>query len=72
MPDISVLLVFMLVNGQPTGPTISLQAVTPRCESEMATIRGINMVSEPRGVSYQASCERDQSRFSQLINRSLR
>jgi len=57
MPDISVLLVFMMINGHPMGSTIGLQATSPGCVGEMAAIQGINLSLESSGIFYQASCE---------------
>lgn len=70
MPSSSVLLIFMMINGQPSGPTFSLQALTPGCVGELAAIKGINSASESTGIFYQASCEKAPS-VSGPINRNI-
>jgi hypothetical protein len=70
MPSSSVLLIFMMINGQPSGPTFSLQALTPGCAGELAAIAGINSASEPTGIFYQASCEK-APKSTNLIHRNI-
>lgn len=54
---IPVLVVFMLINGKPVGDTMHLYAVKRGCETELATIRGINKALADNGVEFVATCE---------------
>lgn len=54
---ITILTVFMLINGQPVGSTVNLLATQPDCAVELAAVRGINEVMAEQGVEFVAACE---------------
>lgn len=54
---IPVLVVLMLINGKPVGDSMHLYAVKHGCETELATIRGMNKVLADRGVEFVATCK---------------
>lgn len=54
---ITIVTVFMLLNGQPVGNTVNILAAQPGCATELAAIRGINQVMAERGIEFVAACE---------------
>lgn len=52
-----VLVVFMLLNGQPVGDTVKLLAAERGCRVELAAIRGMNQALSAQGVEFVAACE---------------
>jgi hypothetical protein len=56
----TIILVFMLVNGQPTGSTMQFLTVGNDCRTEIAVIDGINQVYAESGIErrWYAVCER--------------
>lgn len=72
----TVLLVFMLVNGQPQGHTMAFQAVGNDCQNELQIVAGINQAHARNntGVRLEASCEHRHvahANGSTSFNRSL-
>lgn len=57
MTDFSVLMVFMMLNGQPAGPTMQIVSLDRDCRSELAAVSGLNASVESKGIHYVASCE---------------
>lgn len=64
MNDLSVLMVFMMLNGQPVGSTMQLISLDQDCRSELAVVEGINQANADRGVQFVASCNRGAVRIS--------
>lgn len=58
MKEIVVLLVFTMMNGQPSSSTRELIAMDPLCGSEMAAVEAINRARKAEGVELVAFCER--------------
>ncbi len=58
MNELSILMVFMLLNGQPAGQTMHLLALDPDCRTELAVVEGVNRANADRGIQFIASCER--------------
>lgn len=54
---ITVVAVFMLLNGQPIGDTMYLLATQRGCATELAAIRGVNQHLADQGIEFVASCE---------------
>ena len=54
---ITIVTVFMLLNGQPVGNTVNILAAQPGCATELAAIQGINQVMAERGIEFVAACE---------------
>jgi hypothetical protein len=57
MNPLALLIVTLLINGQPASDPISLYATTEDCQAEMATVNGMNMAFGNTGMSYLARCE---------------
>jgi hypothetical protein len=55
----TVLLVFMLVNGQPTGHTMAFQAIGSNCRNELRIVDGINSAHAQNNslIRFEASCD---------------
>ena len=73
----TVLLVFMLVNGQPQGRTMAFHTVGNDCRNELQIVAGINRANARinNGIRFEASCEPRsavaQSSSTLGFNRSL-
>ena len=73
----TVLLVFMLVNGQPQGRTMAFHTVGNHCRNELQIVAGINQATAQikNGIRFEASCEprsvAAQSSSTPSFNRSL-
>ena len=70
----TVLLVFMLVNGQPQGRTMAFHTVGNHCRNELQIVAGINRATAQikNGIRFEASCEpRPVAGNNAGFNRSL-
>jgi len=54
---ITVVAVFMLLNGQPVGNTVHLLATQRGCATELAAIQGLNQALADQGIEFVAACE---------------
>lgn len=53
---VSILLLSMVLNGQPVGEPLRLRALNDDCRAELAMIEGVNRSQSGTGIVWRASC----------------